>query len=132
MKLDTQALITAAMRFPPGTLEKKFILSYAGEAEYEIQGERYTARYCYNPRMPYNGDDVHRYTKAQVGTVMHYSSSKFHTFPPREVVALFPGFVGARYTERFDVVYDGPTPVLFVDPQTGYHMCQTVEDAKQT
>ena len=92
---------------------KTFRLSYAGEAEYDVDGVLYAVRYFANPRMPYAEGVLEKFIRPAVGTVRHYESSKFHDFPPREVVELFPGFVGARWNpETWQLEYDGAKPVL--------------------
>ena len=96
-------------------LTKRFLLSFAGAAEYEIGGRRYEARYFANthPHMAYNEGVLEHDIIPAVGTVRYESSQHWHEFPPREVVALFPGFVGARWRRDYSALeYDGPAPVL--------------------
>lgn len=95
------------------TLTKRFILSYAGAAEYEIGHKEYSVRYFASKRMPYNTGVLEEEIIPAVGTVMHNDSEDWHDFPPAEVVALFPGFVGARWAKDYSAIeYDGPAPVL--------------------
>lgn len=112
---------------------KHFYLSYAGEAEYDIRLDgrlvgRVSARKFGNANMEYNGDYFERGIVPQIGTV-RWDSDKWHDFPPSEIVALFPGYVGCRLVfhprtphltimdegyelPEVEYQYDGPTPVL--------------------
>ena len=94
------------------TLTKRFLVSYAGEVEYDIGGTVYKVRYWGNPDGSWNDGVWEGFIRPSIGTVRHDKCELFHTFPPPEVVALFPGFVGARYTEDWKTEYDGPTPKL--------------------
>lgn len=97
------------------TTKPEFKVSYAGEVEYRVDGKLYRVRYFANPRMGYNDGVYDNDIQSSVGTVRNSwrdGCEYMHQFPPREVVALFPGFVGARYTEDFQTEYDGPRPVL--------------------
>lgn len=98
-------------------MSKRFIASYAGEAEYEIDGQRYEVRHFANPEMAYNTGVYEREILPAVGTVRHKHSPEFSEFPPAAVVAEFPGFVGARWnTQTWTLEYDGPAPRLMPDP----------------
>ena len=90
-------------------LTKRFLVFYAGGVEYDIAGRRYHVRYFANKRMPYN-NGVLEQKIAEVGTVRHDETAHWHNFPPAEVVALFPRFVGARFTQDYRMEYDGPAP----------------------
>src|SRR5262249_4557514 len=90
---------------------KTFRLSYAGEAEYYVDGVLYAARYFANPRLPYAEGVYDQFIRPAVGTVRHGESSRFHDFPLREIVELFPGFVGARWNrDTWELEYDGKPP----------------------
>jgi hypothetical protein len=101
-------------------LTKDFHLSYAGEAEYDIRKDgrllgRVSVRTFGNSRLAYNGDYFQTGILPQVGTVRWDSSSKWHEFPPAEVVALFPGYVGCR------LVFHPRTPGLTIQDE-GYEL----------
>lgn len=115
-------------------LTKEFRVSYAGEVEYDIRQDgrilgRVAVRYFGNSRMAYNGDYFKTGILPQVGTVRWESSRQWHEFPPSELVALFPGFVGCRLVfhprtpqltitdkdyeiPNVEFQYDGQAPVL--------------------
>jgi hypothetical protein len=91
--------------------DKRFVVSYDLEVEYEIDGRNYRVRHgMHNSN---TSEDYRPAVRATVGTVMHRDSRRMHEFPPREVVALFPGMVGARWREDWAVEYDGPAPRIF-------------------
>jgi len=122
------------------TYKAEFSLSYAGESEYLIRQNykpigKVRVRTFGNKRMEpeYNGDYFQTGILPTVGTVMWKDCDKFHEFPPREIVALFPGYVGCRLilhptTPGFTIrdegfqwptseyQYDGPKPELIQDP----------------
>lgn len=89
----------------------RFISSYQGEAHYEINGKTYHVRTFADPKGSHKAD-YWPTVLATVGTVRAGHWPEFTSFPPAEVVAMFPGFIGARYddTNGYAVVYDGPTP----------------------
>jgi hypothetical protein len=113
------------------------LLSYAGEAEYDIRLDgrkigRVSVRYFGNPRIAYNGDYFKRGIVPQIGTV-RWDCPRWSEFPPAEVVAMFPGFVGCRlvFHERtpdlsitdegyeppeVEYQYDGPKPEICSHP----------------
>ena len=98
------------------TITKEFRLSYDGEAEFDIRQDnrivgRVSVRHWGNTRQSYNGDYFERGILPQVGTVRWTSCNQYLEFPPAEVVALFPGFVGCR------LVFHPRTPHLTIrDP----------------
>jgi len=121
------------------TTIKEFRLSYDGEAEYDIRQDgriigRVSVRYWGNTRQTYNGDYFERGILPQVGTVRWTSCNQYLEFPPDEVVALFPGFVGCRLVfhprtpdlsithpdyqlPEVEYQYAGPAPVLVQHPE---------------
>jgi hypothetical protein len=118
-------------------MTKHFFLSYAGESEWDIRDNgrlvgRVSVREFGNSRMGYNGDYFETGILQQVGTVRWYSCSHYDEFPPAEIVALFPGFVGCRLVfhpttpdlnitdpdyqlPTVEYQYNGPKPVLCPD-----------------
>lgn len=101
-------------------LKAEFTCSYAGEVDYNIRDAasgriitKVAARYFANSRMAYNGDYFETGIKPQVGTVRYYSSDNWREFPPADIVALFPGFIGQR------LVFHEKTPGLNIT-QPGY------------
>lgn len=94
--------MSAALKLVP-----KFKVSYNLECEYEIGGRLYRVRHgCHHSIIR---PDYLPKVIALIGTVIH--KNEVHTFPAQEIVALFPGMVGARWTEDFQAVeYDGPKP----------------------
>lgn len=133
---------------------KHFYLGYAGETEYDIREDgrlvgRVSSRQFGNPGMAYNGDYFEKGIKPQIGTVRWESSSKWGEFPPADVVALFPGYVGCRLVfhpltpdltiqdegyelPEVEFQYDGPPPVLVPSPDVPKYVtfvgCDTAGD----
>ena len=125
-------------------LTSHFYLSYAGESEYDIRDNgrlvgRVSVRTFGNRRIVYNGDYYQTGILPTVGTVRWQSSSQWHEYPPAEVVALFPGFVGCRLVfhprtpelkitdpdyalPEVEYQYNGPAPVLIPDPDVPEYM----------
>ncbi len=107
-------------------LKAIFACGYAGETDYDIR-DMATGRIVTKVAVRdgawinfgWNGDYFETGIKPTIGTVRFYSSTDWHNFPSAEIVALFPGYVGARFTTDYAVEYDGPAPVL-ADPQHGY------------
>ena len=115
-------------------ITKHFHLSYDGEVEFGIRQDhrligRVSVRHWGNTRQTYNRDYFERGILPQIGTVRWHSSSKWREFPPDEIVALFPGFVGCRLVfhpripdlkitdpgyelPEVEYQYNGPAPVL--------------------
>ena len=92
---------------------KDFYLSYAGESEFYIRRDgrpigRVSVRHFGNSRMEYNGDYFQTGILSQIGTVRWSSSEQWRDFPPDDVVALFPGYVGCR------LVFHARTPHLTI------------------
>ncbi len=93
-------------------------------------GKRYRVRYWANldPKFGYNTGVLENEIIPLVGCVISDDSRKWHDFPPAEVVAQFPGFVGARFTrpngedKGYRVEYDGPEPTRVPDPQVSYYL----------
>lgn len=84
----------------------RFVCGYRGETEYDIGGEKYATRYWASNEGPYGGHYNGDYFAAGilpfVGTVRCLDAKKFGEFPPAHIVALFPGFVAARYPTGAD------------------------------
>ena len=113
-------------------LVKRFLVSYAGEAEYEIGGRAYSARYHGSTKASWNGDYFETGIKPSIGCVRYRDSDRWSEFPPAEVVALFPGFVGQRLVYHpacnlpithpdfqlgtMEYICDGPAPTLAPHP----------------
>jgi hypothetical protein len=102
-------------------LEAVFKCGYAGGVDYLVAGRKYHVRYFASTIMAYN-TGVLEQKVAEVGTVRSDESDRWHDFPPPEVVALFPGFVGARFTRDYQYEYAGEQPELIVDPVVTYHV----------
>ena len=105
-------------------LTKHFYLSYGGESEYDIYDGarklgRVAIRHFGNRAAAWNGDYWETGILPQIGTVRWESPKQWRDFPPVEVVALFPGFVGAR------LVFHETTPGLHIQDE-GYQL-PTVE-----
>jgi hypothetical protein len=89
----------------------QFVVSYDLQCEYRI-GDR-----CYRVRSgAHEGNTRSEYywsgVVPMVGTVSCRDNP--HEFPPAEVLALFPGFVGARWNENFTAIEytDQPADIL--------------------
>ena len=118
---------------------KHFVVSYAGESEYDIRGDdhriigRVAVRTFGNRNGAWNGDYFETGILPSIGTVRWESHPQWMEFPPADIVALFPGYVGCKLAfhprtpeltirdegyELPDVeyIYDGPAPVLMTDP----------------
>jgi hypothetical protein len=91
-------------------MSKRFISGFDMTSEFEIDGERYKVRYGFHHTI--TREDYRPTVRALVGTVTHASSSRFHGFPAAAIVAEFPGFVGARFTDDWKVEYAGPRPTV--------------------
>jgi hypothetical protein len=97
-------------------MTKQFVSSYAGESDYLVNGRKYRIRYFAIPTMSYADGVFAREILPAVGTVRAYDSGGFYQFPPDDVVALFPGFIGARYAQDWTMEYNGPAPIQQVQP----------------
>lgn len=88
-------------------LHASFVCGYQGVSEYKVNGQTYDVRQSES----YYGREA---SLAWVGTVSrNWERDKF---PPAEVVALFPGFVGARWNpETGQTEYDGLSPETVYD-----------------
>jgi len=86
------------------------VCGYQGETTYRVNGREYDVRY----RAPnYLSDKPERYAEivSHVGTVRR--RDRFTEFPPADVVALFPDYVGARYNRDENTTeYAGRAPRL--------------------
>ncbi len=129
----------------PSVPKPEFIVSYRGEVEYAISGRKYNVRYWgyndghYNKGVT-NGipwDVWTDHIEPSIGTVRNDSYDRqgnwlpesFFEFPPAEIVALFPGMVGARYIkpsgyvhgdgQKWVTEYATPRSPLVVDDDTG-------------
>jgi hypothetical protein len=97
---------------------KRFVCSFDLEAEYEIGGAIYRVRS--GMHLSLTSGDWRENVRARIGTVMYEHHPHFCKFPPPEVMALFPGMVGARYSEEtvargseggvWMPEYNGPAP----------------------
>lgn len=94
----------------------RFISSYQGSATYEHNGYIWEHRYFADPQA-----SVTPISKAEqlamVGCVKGYHDDNFFHFPPADVMAHFPGAVGARWSNegQWRAEYDGPKPTLTLD-----------------
>jgi hypothetical protein len=94
-------------------MQMTFVLAYLGAAQYEIAGEHYEVRalaeaHC---RSIYRAGIVESAVLPLVGTVR--SLSRFTEWPPADVLAQFPGYVGARWNIAENrIETDGPPDVL--------------------
>jgi hypothetical protein len=87
-------------------MHARFVCAYRGHMDYEVAGRRYRVQ-------AFAHDDGHwpnfPEVAAYVGTVScEYPG--FGTFPPPEVLALFPGFVAARYNRDTKAIEYHPAP----------------------
>lgn len=129
-------------------LEKRFKVSYAGEVDYQVGNDGFTARYSAPIEFSWNGDYFETGIKPVIGCVRYESSSKWHEFPPAEVMALFPGFVALRliYTPAdnlpfrhpdhqlgtMEYQHDGPRPELIPCPEIpGWLTCRAVVELER-
>jgi hypothetical protein len=86
----------------------RFVCSYAGEVEVEVDGTHYTIRYFLSDYHHRTTSFAYRYQcAAQVGTIRRTHEPT--EYPPPAVIARFPGIVGLRYhvTRYGDVEYSG-------------------------
>jgi len=119
-------------------LTKDFRCGYAGATEYDIRQDgrvigRVEVRDNGNRDMPWNDGVWESDILPGIGTVRWENSDKWGEFPPAEVVALFPGYVGARLLlhprtphptlrdegykfPRIEWQYNGPKPQLCPHP----------------
>lgn len=99
----------------------RFLVSYHGEVEYEYQGRRYNVRYWgWNDNY---GEGVwENFIEPTIGCVRNAESERFFEYPPPEIVAAFPGFVGCRYrASDWAVEYATPRSRLVQHPKVpGY------------
>lgn len=89
----------------------RFIVGYDLECEYEISSRIYRVRRGMHESN--TSEDYRAAIRTTVGTVTYRDSRRFHEFPPREIVAMFPGMVGARWREDWTIEYDGAAPRIF-------------------
>lgn len=89
-------------------------LSGLRNAQTMMRGERYIARegrlwrirFMADPKDPYwDSTTFERGIRPFVGTVAAVDPPHFYKFPPSSVLEELPGYVGARYTEDFRVVF---------------------------
>jgi hypothetical protein len=87
------------------TLEKPYWeVSYQGGTVYRWRGGRFEVRSA-----AWRGTQGYTGMTRWVGTVEN--TDNFQVFPPSALVALFPGYVGARWDKATNsVLYDGPAP----------------------
>ena len=112
-----------------GATKAVFVVSFAGEATYKVGRRQYRVRSfaITDPTFGYNTGVLDDFILPLVGTVIADGSDYWYEFPPPEVVALFPGFVGARWTKEWKAEYDGEKPVLCPTPLVSHHMtCESV------
>lgn len=90
----------------------KNICSYQGATDYDINNQRYEVRY-----RPCAMSEGKRYTESIpfVGTVTR--SHGRQEFAPADIVALFPGYVAARWNADFSAVeyLPGAQPSVTMD-----------------
>jgi hypothetical protein len=99
----------------PRPLTPRFVCSFAGKSDYQVGGDLYAVRHrAFEPNRVFCADYWQESVIPGVGTVRRCSG--VDRFPPAEVVALFPGFVGARFNlEAGRVEYDGAPPKVARD-----------------
>ena len=105
----TRKSITGLPDRSNGNLTARFICSYQGEADYDVGDVRYSvrARAC---TFSTATAEMRESERQQVGCV--YRRWGRDGFPPEDVVALFPGYIAARYDQnaRRYVYRDGEEP----------------------
>jgi hypothetical protein len=99
----------------------RFLVSYAGEVEFEYKGERYEVRHRSfpGPWADYDGTIV-----PWVGTVrVGYRPGPLgrNQFPPDDLLALVPGYVGAKYDPEAKTIEYHPGPPQVVRDGDDYH-----------
>lgn len=95
---------------------KRFISSYQGSAEYDINGTIYSVRTFALPNS--SATEQYKVTeRAEVGTVRAKHWPNFCTFPPAEVMAEFPGYIAARVNPdaAYRIEYNGSAPATFAN-----------------
>ena len=93
-------------------MKPEFISSFQGESDYRINGKRYRVRSSAH-NGPYNPGVYENEVLPAVGTVIGPDST---VYPDDAIVALFPGYVAARFIpgEVWTLEYKSP-------PQTRLH-----------
>ncbi len=99
----------------------RFEVGFQGESEYSWRGRRYRVRSSAADWIPnywnYTPEEYAAQYVALVGAIL---GPDMFTFPPAELVAHFPGYVGAKFNPvNWTVEYDGPTPATVHSPIYG-------------
>jgi len=97
----------------------RFLSSYQGESEYSLGGSVWRIRHAAHDDGHWNDTVYTREVRPLVGCVIAKDSALFHEFPPADVLACFPGFVGAKWTADYQVRYTAP-PRRGTDSATGW------------
>ena len=100
------------------TLQVDFKLSFDLSHEYNVvldDGTRGRVKVRVGMHRSITREDYQDTVKAEIGTVRWDTSEHFHAFPPVELVQHFEEafgipLVGARFTDTFEVEYDGAAP----------------------
>lgn len=95
----------------------KFICSYMGLFEYEINGKRYELRKEGHDDGHWNEGVYENSVIPTIGTIRAFCSDDF---PPEEVCAMFPGWVPCKWdSDLKKIVYRGDPPQIVSDPLWG-------------
>jgi len=97
-------------------MEKQFVSSFAGSADYIVNGVKYSVRTWADAKGAWAAAYLPT-VLAEVGTVRATHHPEFTEFPSAEVMELFPGYIAARINPEKDyrVEYNGSAPVTFVN-----------------
>jgi hypothetical protein len=92
-------------------MHKKFVSAYQGSSHYLVNHVMYTVRTFALPRGSHCPNQW-PFVLSEVGTVRAYDWPAAAEFPPAEVLALFPGHVGARVNadKGYVLEHDGTAP----------------------
>jgi len=103
-------------------MHKQFVSAYQGSAYYIVNHVRYTVRTFASQRgthLPNQWDFI----LSEVGTIRALDWPATADFPPAEVLALFPGHVGARVNadKGYTIEYNGSAPNVVRNPQLDWY-----------
>lgn len=95
---------------------KRFVSSYQGEADYDVDGIRFRVRTFALPNSSIR-DELKQIERDEVGTVRAKDWPSAGEFPPASVMAEFPGYQAARYAsdDNYTVKYNGSKPATFTN-----------------
>lgn len=99
------------------TERPRFKCGYAGATDYTYKGRQYVVRTCsMGTDFPWN-TGVLESMKELTGTLRNDNCDYHHEFPPDEVCEFFKGYVPAKYSEDYKIIYkDGIAPQVVPDP----------------